>query len=109
MTDVRRRGAVQGLGPREKREDKELSLWPYDAAGQSCVDSGTQGEPGEESDCGLRQGTPVRIKALSMETGLPTKHVFWFCKIWGVEGGWGRHTVEGERQALLISSLGGRD
>lgn len=35
MTNFRRHRTEQGLGPREKREAKELSLWPYDAAGQS--------------------------------------------------------------------------
>lgn len=71
MTDFRRCRAEQGLGPREKREAKELSLWPYDAAGRSCVVSGTQREAGEESDCGLRQGTPVRVKAPSWSLASP--------------------------------------
>lgn len=98
MTNFRRHRTEQGLGPREKREAKELSLWPFDAAGQSCVVSRTQEEPGEESDCGLREGTPVRVYAPSME---PTNHVLWFCKFRGEEGGWGRHSVEGKRQASL--------
>lgn len=40
----------------------------------------------------------MRVYAPSME---PKNHVLWFCKFRGEEGGWGRHSAEGERQALL--------